>query len=348
MWLRRGFLPVSVAVLVLAAVVVPLPAFVERPGSASGIPACVNIEGRPDARVNGDFMFTTVAQRDATLVSMLAAAVLADQKVIAQRDLLGDVRRDLYFERQRQIFLNSTERAIIVALEAAGLPVEVRGAGAAVLDVLAGSPAEGVLRSGDVITRVNGEAVRTDADLVDAVGVTAPLQLEVQRDGRTVTRTVRPQMREIDGERRPVIGVRITTHDPLVDLPMAVDVASGRVGGPSAGLMIGLAVYDLADDRDLAAGRRIAGTGTLAIDGRVGRIDSIELKVHVAVRAGAQVFVAPASQADAARLAVPSGSDLQVIGVETFDDARSALTLAEPVVSPDAQPQPSCPFMANA
>lgn len=347
-WLRRGFLPVSAAVLVLAAAVVPLPAFVERPGSAAGIPACVTIEGRPNSRVNGDFMFTTVSQRDATPLSLLAAAVVADQKVIPQRDLLGDLRRDLYFERQRQVFLSSTERATIVALEAAGLPVEIRGAGVAVVDVIAGSPADGVLRSGDVITRVDGEAVRTDSELVDAVRATVPLRLEVMRDGQAVTRTVRPQLGEIGGERRPMIGVRITTHDPQVDLPLSVDVASGRVGGPSAGLMIGLAVYDLVDDGDLAAGRRVAGTGTLALDGRVGRIDSVELKVRVAASAGAQVFLAPAAQADAARSAVSSGSDLRVIGVETFDAARSALARAEPVAAPDAPPAPSCPFTPEA
>jgi PDZ domain-containing protein len=125
---------------------------------------------------------------------------------------------------------------------------------------------------------------------------------------------------------------------------LSVEVSSGHVGGPSAGLMIGLAVYDLVDDTDMAAGRRIAGTGTLDIDGRVGPINSVELKVPAALRQGAQVFLAPASQAEAARSAVPAGSDLRVIGVDTFDDARAALARTQLDTHVPAEPQRPCQF----
>lgn len=346
-WLRRAFVPVSTMLLVLAGAIVPLPGYIERPGTAAGIPACVSIAGRSDLGVNGDILFTTVSQREATVFGLLLAAVVDDQKVVARRDLLGDVRRDLYLERQRQVFLSSTERAIVVALEAAGLAVEVRGSGVDVLDIIAGSPADGVLRAGDVITRVNDEPVATDTALIEAVDGLVPLRLQVWRDGRTATETVRPELRDVDGERRPVIGVRITTHRPRVELPLAIDVASGRVGGPSAGLMIALAVYDLVDDVDLAAGRRIAGTGTLTMDGRVGPIDNIDLKVPAAVRAGAHVFIAPAGQAEAARAALPAGSDMTVISVDTFDDARAALRRGEPVTVA-ARPERPCEFPAGA
>jgi PDZ domain-containing protein len=138
--------------------------------------------------------------------------------------------------------------------------------------------------------------------------------------------------------------VRITTHEPEVRLPLAIHVASGQVGGPSAGLMISLAVYDLIDDGDLAAGRRIAGTGTLAVDGRVGRIDNIGFKVSAAIREGADVFIAPSSQAEAARAAVPPGRDLRVMGVDTFDDARTVLMRTAPADPPAAEPARPCPF----
>lgn len=346
-WLRRAFLPVSTCLLVIAASSVPLPAIVERPGSAAGIPACVTIDGRPAGAVNGDFMFTTVAQRDATVVGLLLAAVLADRQVIPSRALRGDVRRDEYVARQRDVFLGSTERAAIVALQAAGQPVEFRGTGAAVVEVVAGSPAEGVLRAGDVITQVNGSEVDTDEALIAAIDGTGPLRLRILRDGAVLTETVRPQVQDIDGRRRPVIGVRITTHEPQVSMPLSVEVASGDVGGPSAGLMIGLAIYDIVDDADLAAGRTIAGTGTLGIDGAVGPIENIELKVPAAVRQGAQVFLAPAAQVAQARAAVPDGAGMTVIAVDDFDDAREALARA-PVAGTSRVASPStCAFAAG-
>lgn len=315
---RRGFLPFTIGVLVLAGALVPLPGFVEAPGAATGVPACVVIQERPSASVDGDFLFTTVSQREATVFDLMAAAVSDNRRVVARQDLLGGRQRGDYLAQQRQVFLDSTDRAVIVALEAAGQTVEREGSGAAIVAVLDDTPAAGVLRAGDVITRIAGQPIRTDDDLVAAIDDTAPLELQVRRDGARRTETVVPEMREIDGQSGPVMGVRIATADPSVELPLAIDVTSGRVGGPSAGLMIGLAVYDLVSDVELADGRRIAGTGTLGLDGRVGGIDNIDLKVAAALAVDADVFVAPGGQADAARAAVPDGGGLEVVGADTF------------------------------
>ena len=348
--LRRGFLPVSIILLICAASVVPLPAFIELPGSVVGIPACVMIDERPDLRVDGDFLFTTLAQRDATLFGLVLAALRDDQRVIGKRDLLGGTRRDRYLERQRQVFIDATDQAVVVALQAAGLPVEVSGSGADVVEVIDDTPADGILRAGDVITAVDGAPVRTDVDLIEALDGTAPLDVRVRRGGDEVVEELAPALRKVDGEERPVIGVRITTHAPQLRLPFEVDVASGQVGGPSAGLMTGLAVFDLVDGGDLARGRRIAGTGTLALDGAVGTIDGIDLKVAAAAREGADVFIAPAAQASAARTAVPPGSAMAVVGVDTFDDARTVLGAGAEVATraDDRSRRRSCRFAPDA
>lgn len=340
-WLRRGFLPVAILVLIVAASVVPLPAFIEQPGSASGIPACVGIEQRPDAMVNGDYLFTTVAQRQATVFGLLIAGVRDDQRVVASDDLLGGERRDQYLQREREMFLDATQRAVVVALRAADVPVEVVGEGVDIVEVMPGTPADGVLRPGDVITAVDGAPVATDMALIAAIGGIAPLELRVRREGAEITASVTPQTRRVDGEPRPMIGVRISTHAPRVRLPFDVDIASGGVGGPSAGLMVGLAVHDLVAEEDLARGRRVAGTGTLAIDGTVGGIGNIAMKVVAAARRGADAFIAPAAQAATARAAVPADSDMTVIGVDTFDDARAALlTVGGEVAAAAARPRP--------
>lgn len=347
-WLRRGFLPVTVAILVLAGSVVPLPAYIELPGSAAGIPSCVRIADRPATAVDGDFLFTTVAQREATVFGLLIAGMRDDHAVVSRRRLLGGEPRDRYLAQQRQVFLDATDQALLVAMSAAGLPAEIRGRGVDVVSVLDDAPAQGVLRAGDVITAVDDAEVDTTDDLIAAIDDEAPVTLRVRRDERTVTLRVTPQLRDVGGDTRPVIGVQITTHAPEVSLPLAVDVSSGEVGGPSAGLMIGLAVFDLIDDVDLAAGRRIAGTGTLAVDGTVGEIDGIQFKVPAAERAGADVFLAPDDQVAAARSAVPAGSDLTVVGVDTFDEARAALRrTGGTAASGPAERQP-CRFAADA
>jgi PDZ domain-containing protein len=342
-WLRRVFLPASIALLMLAGGLAPLPAFIVLPGSAAGIPSCVVIAERPDAQVHGDYLLTTVGQRDATVFGLALAGLRADQRVLSKGDLLGGLRRDRYLQRQRQMFVDATDRAVVVALRAAGLPVDVLGSGVDVIDVIEDTPADGVLRPGDVITAVDGAAVTTDSELVAAVAGTRPLQLQLRRDGTELVEEVTPALRDVNGEPRPMIGVRIMTHAPQVRVPLQIDVASGRVGGPSAGLMTGLAILDLVDPGDLAQGRRVAGTGTLALDGTVGRIDGIDLKVTAAARAGADVFLAPTSQAEAARAALPAGSAMRVAGVDTFDEARAALADAADGSTAET-PTSSCRF----
>lgn len=107
-------------------------------------------------------------------------------------------------------------------------------------------------------------------------------------------------------------------------LPYSVTVDQDGVGGASGGLAIGLAVYDRLSPIDLARGRRIAGTGTLAADGTVGRVGGVAAKARAAAAAGVDVFVAPTSQAGEARAIL--GSDVEVLGVDTFAEALAELS----------------------
>jgi PDZ domain-containing protein len=122
---------------------------------------------------------------------------------------------------------------------------------------------------------------------------------------------------------RSGLGVVVATAGLRVNLPVEVTVDAGKIGGPSAGLLTGLTVYDRLSSADLAAGRTIAGTGTLDLDGDVGPIGGIEEKTRAAVAAGADLFLAPADQADDAR--EEADGRVEVIGVRTFGEALAVL-----------------------
>ena len=118
-------------------------------------------------------------------------------------------------------------------------------------------------------------------------------------------------------------GRRHVSLAPRVDLPFDVRVNVSDVGGPSAGLMVALATYQLATTTDLVHGRVVAGTGTIDLAGNVGPIGGIGEKVAGAERDGATLFLAPAEEAGNARAA--AGSHLKVVAVRTFADALAAL-----------------------
>jgi PDZ domain-containing protein len=105
--------------------------------------------------------------------------------------------------------------------------------------------------------------------------------------------------------------------------PFDVDVQVQGVGGPSAGLMLTLGILDLVGDTDLTGGRVIAGTGTMGVDGAVGPIGGIPLKMVAARQIGATLFLVPAGNcAEAARNPQPG---LTLAKVATLDDALAAL-----------------------
>jgi PDZ domain-containing protein len=105
--------------------------------------------------------------------------------------------------------------------------------------------------------------------------------------------------------------------------PFDVDIQVADVGGPSAGLMLTLGILDLVGNDDLTDGAVIAGTGTIDVDGNVGPIGGIPLKMVAARNIGAELFLVPAENCAEAKQAPDPGFPLA--RVATLDDALKAL-----------------------
>ena len=181
------------------------------------------------------------------------------------------------------------------------------------------SPSKGVFEADDVLVSVDGDPA-TSSDAVRAAvqrhepGDTFPVV--VRRDGKEVTVTAKTA--GVDG--RTVMGVGLRLD---YDLPVDVTLRTGNVGGPSAGLMFSLAIYDALTPGELTGGKNIAGTGTMDDDGVVGPIGGIRQKLIGARRAGADFFLAPAENCAEVKGNVPDG--LRVVKVATFDDGVAAV-----------------------
>lgn len=322
----RVLLAACLGILGAAAAVVPFPVFVERPRAPLDLTGVVTVEAPRATPVDGAFLLTAVNLRRATLVDLAATLVDDHAQLRPVPDVLPVGEDDrAFFDRQREVFADTAELAAAIGLDAAGYDA-LEGAGAEVLGVQPASPADGVLEPGDVIVAVDRAEVGTSLDLVRLV--TDPdadereRELTVRRGGALTRLTVLPRPLT---RAAPQLGVQAQTVDLRVELPFAVLVDGGRIGGPSAGLMVALTVYDLADAADLAAGRRVAGTGTIAPSGAVGPVSGVAQKVVSADRAGADLFLVPPAQEPEARVALPPGSDMELVAVSTFGDAVEAL-----------------------
>ena len=115
----------------------------------------------------------------------------------------------------------------------------------------------------------------------------------------------------------------MTTHVTFAELPIDVTLNVENIGGPSAGLAFTLSVIDALTPEPLTGNLDVAATGTIHHDGTVGPIGGVPQKAHSTVRAGTDLFLVPASQADeAAAVAEPS---VTVVGVETLEEALAAI-----------------------
>lgn len=326
---RALFLPACLALLLMAGATVPLPLFLERPSAPVNLGEHVEVGLEGAAPIDGDFLLPLVNFRRATVFWLAAGVVDDDTTVLPAWRVTGGLDDAVYFAEQRSLFADSADLAAAVAVEAAGFGVD-RGApeGVLVAGVLPGAPAEGVLQVGDVVTAVDGVTVRSVDDLLRALErAGATVQLDLRREGRS--RRVDVQPGPVPGLEQQGLGVRPDVALPPVELPFPVEVDSGRVGGPSAGLMLALTIYDLASPEDVAGGRRIAGTGTIEADGTVGLVGGVALKVLTAARQGADLFLVPAAQRAEAQDGLPAGTDLEVVGVGSLADALAALGVAD-------------------
>ena len=108
------------------------------------------------------------------------------------------------------------------------------------------------------------------------------------------------------------------------DFPIKITNNVGQqVGGPSAGAMFALAIYDRLTPGSLTGGRVVAGTGEIAPDGTVGPIGGIRQKIAGAADDGAKVFLVPA--ANCAEAADGDDHGMRLVEVSKLDDAIGSL-----------------------
>lgn len=214
---------------------------------------------------------------------------------------------------------NSQQDAVAAALGQLGIPYQ---SVLVISGVVAGTPADGLLEAGDEVLRADGIAVQQvdelRAVLLDA-GVGASVDLLIRRDGVERTVTVVPAASETDGS--AAIGVFGGAR--YEDFPIEVNIQLDNVGGPSAGMMFALGIYDKLTPGELTGGENIAGTGTIVGTGEVGAIGGIIQKMYGARDAGADWFLAPLSNCDEVVGNIPGS--LEVFAVSTLDEAIVAI-----------------------
>ncbi|SFB73935.1 PDZ domain-containing protein [Nocardioides terrae] len=319
--------PLVIALLVVAWLS-PLPYVVYRPGvtvdvlgKSDGKPI-IDVEGHQVFRDDGQLRMTTVSvSRPDTKVRLpeLLGAWVSKKDAVYPWDAVyqtGTSDKESRQEGAAQM-ASSQDVATAVALHELGQDVpEV----VTIADVGKGEPADGRLKPRDVLVSIDGAAVTSTDQGIGLIRKTPagqPLDLLVRRDGKEMHVSVTPT----DHDGTPRIGATVGAgYDFPFDVSIGIDPA---IGGPSAGLMFSLAIFDVLTPGSLTGGQKIAGTGEIEPDGSVGPIGGIQQKIAASDRDGARLFLVPKDNCDEAVGA--ARGDVRLVEVTTMHDAVTSV-----------------------
>jgi PDZ domain-containing protein len=307
-----------------------LPYYALAPGSARNVSPLIETKtpGTKTYPPKGQVLLTTISLQQVRPVEAFVGWLRSDVDVLPEKDVLPpDTSDQQYRQFNYQVMDESKQNAIVVALRILGYQVTEKGEGALVEKVLAKFPAQGRLRPGDVIKAIDGKPVGLVSDAVAVIGTHQPgdvLNVDVvQADGSQPHQVQVPVASDPEQGGKPVLGVLLRSFKRDFDLPFDLDIQSGKIGGPSAGLAFTLGVIDTLTPGELTGGRKVAVTGTIEIDGRVGDVGGVAQKTSAVKAAGAEVFLVPAGEYDVAK--AHAGPHLKVIKVTTVQEALAAL-----------------------
>lgn len=341
-WLRRPSRRMTAAVVLLALVVAggsfwKQPFYAISPGSVRDTASRIDVVDSPVFAPEGEIGFVTVRLTERVNAFEYVRAKFDGTIDLVDEDIInGDGTADEKREEDRRRMQESKDTATLVALAHLGYPIEPIGLGVEVVDLTPCLPAEDVLKIGDLIIGINGGPVEFSDDLtepLDALDVGDSITLEVDRFdtgdvervdltlGSSAAACLSEEFRTSDEDERAMIGIRLSQMLDY-ELPVDVQIDTDRVGGPSAGLAFSLSVIDVLTEGELTGGADVATTGTIDLQGNVGRVGGVKQKTVAARDSGASLFLVPPGEGEEAE---GYAGDMEVREVATLTEALAAL-----------------------
>lgn len=292
--MKKKKLIIGLVVVLLVSVVIfwRTPMLIRGPGNLVSLEHAVQVNQESDQQ-DGRFYVTVVQTRSATLWEMLGTLNDPFREIVNQETANNGLPTEASRLLQRNSMNTSQNVAKKVALDLAGKKASLNYQGIFILTASQASGLKEKLVSGDQVVMVDDYLFGHSSEIIKylqnrEVGDEVVIEIKRGETKKVVTGIV--DLNEVTG--RHSLGIQFFDHTALTsDVPVDIDL--GAVGGPSAGLMFTLQMYTMASGHDLRAGRDIAGTGAINLDGQVTRVGGIAEKVYSSVKGGAKAFLVP-------------------------------------------------------
>lgn len=313
------------AAMVYVLVYMPTPYLIYGPGGANEIKPMVKVQ-EGDSNERGSFMMTTVSARYANVIMLAMSKLDSNSEIQRKEDRLHGRSEDEYAAEQVWYMGDSQSSAMEAAYTRAHVSYRIVPDYVYVFKV---PGPNSVFEPGDEILELNGTRVTDNHSIRKALEDEKPgtlVKVKLKRDGKLLA-VQAPLTTITDSEtrkQRSGFGVSIATVQKVEpkDGRKTIHFTSTDVGGPSAGLMFTMEIYNQLTPGDLSKGYRVAGTGTIDKDGQVGAIGGAKYKIVAADRQGAELFFVPADNYKEAKAkAEQIGTQMKLVPVRKLGDA---------------------------
>ncbi len=300
----------------------PLPFYINTTGGLISVSDKIKIKNGYEMK--GSINLAYVAEMKATIPTYLISLVNKNWDLIKKEEVVAsnETTKEASF-RDHIMLEEANDDAIILAFNKANINVDVNNEKVFITYIDSSSITD--LKIGDEIKEVNGEKILSKQDLYDKISkfeVGDTINFKVIRNGKE--KLVKAKM--INYENRKMIGLLVSsTKDVKTDRDIVFDFTENE-SGPSGGLMMSLAIYNYITKYDITKGKKIVGTGTIDIDGKVGSIGGAKYKLRGAVKEKADVFIVPDENYDEVlKEKKRLKSDILILKVTTFDETLEKL-----------------------
>lgn len=304
----------------------PLPYYILVSGGTIDVSDRVEIEEEYEQK--GSFNLSYVNELEGTLPTVLLSYVMPHWTLYEESTYTLDDTESIaeITARDQMYLLESLQNSVKIAYDKAGKEMKITETNYYIYYIYDFVKEYSSLRVGDILQKYD------DKDLVDIEEYSRYIQNkkvgeEIKIEFKRGDKVIKTKLKVYEEEGKKYTGIMINALYNYETIPEITFKFKANESGSSGGLMLALAIYNKLTEEDITKGLKIAGTGTIEENGRVGSIGGAEYKLKGAVKDNADIFIVPigANYEVVKRVKEEENYDIEIIPVATFDEALEKL-----------------------
>ena len=320
-FLNENYKTFIYSIVILIVLLYPMPYYISNGGGIDDLNKKFSVENGYESK--GSFNLSYVTQLDATLSSYMLSYIVpnwereeASLYQYTEEESMEDINNRGKLQLQR-----ANQNSVILAYTKAGKEITINSKDYYIAYIFNNNIKN--LKVGDKLVSINDKTI-DDLELIrEEVINNETVKVTVLRNNKEYTEEVQTFI-EDNIKYMGISFYEIYDYTVSPEINFSFDL---NESGSSAGLMTTLAIYNALIPEDLTHGKKIAGTGSISLNGDVSEIGGVNYKLLGAVYGKADIFFVPKGDnfEECIKLKKEKNYDIEVVGVSTVDDAINYL-----------------------